>query len=166
MTHWISKPKLKSDQRVKKVGQHHLPNLAERPTVGKRGKKDPVQIKCWKIADLCYVYTRRYRKSSLKFPGGRGYIFKPFWGRGGGLWERVGLFESGPCLINCKTHYRCQRRGRNRQGYACLLPILDQVNERLIWRFEWKSTWKWTKTVTKTTLKPIDLTPSLYSSSA
>ena len=61
-------------------------------------------------------------------------------GEGGGLRETVGLFESGPYLINCETHYRYQRRGRNRQGYAYLLSILDQVNDCLIWRFERKST--------------------------
>ena len=107
----------------------------------------------------------------LSTPPGAGVIFlKHFWGRGGGgggscLWERLGLFESGPYFINCETHYRYQRRGRNGQGYAYLLPSVDQVNDCLIWRLSGKVHENWPNTVTKTDPKPIDLAAFLYSSS-
>ena len=63
------------------------------------------------------------------------------------LWERVGLFERGPYLIASETLYCYQRREKkkNRQGYAYVVSLLDQVNDRLIWWFERKSTWNWTK---------------------
>ena len=122
----------------------------------------------WQV-NLCYVYTRRYRKSSLNSPLGWGYIFKALLREGGGggcLWERLGLFESGPYFINCETHYRYQRRGRNGQGYAYLLPSVDQVNGCLIWRLSGKVHENGPNTVTKTAPKQIDLAAFLYSSSA
>ena len=93
------------------------------------------------------------------------YILKTFeGGGGGGLRETVGLFENGPYLINCETHYRYQRRRRNRQGYAYLLPIriLDQVNDCLIGGFEGKSTWKWTKNGVQKPLRSRLISPHPY----
>ena len=59
---------------------------------------------------------------------------------GGGLLRDGRLILEGALLIPSETHYRYQRRGRNRHGYAYKLPLLDQVNGCLIRRIKWKST--------------------------